>query len=395
MFSDLVARSKLSIWRPSTACIQKETHARMCTVSRSRKLASPSVASFFSGIGGFDLGFERAGYQITFQCEIDKFCNHILEQRWPHERTKIHRATNIKHVSAADIPVSDVWVGGFPCQDVSLARMGPRAGLRGARSGLFHEFARLLGDRRPRVFVIENVPGLLSSHRGRDFGIVIRTLAELGYGVGWRVLNSKDFGVAQSRRRVYIVGCYRDPSGPAGILFEPERRTRDAEKSEPDGAPALSPFKEVLGDPVKGPLVPRIAYCLYACSARHTGTDWSRTYVTFPDGRVRRLTPPECEGIQGFPKGWTLPSADHFDPERIDSLRYTALGNAVTVNVAEWLAHRVRRYLGFVRADAVTESEPAQLRRESEAVVARATTADFWAAGPSRSRPRASATPQD
>jgi DNA (cytosine-5)-methyltransferase 1 len=370
---------------------------RCPAVARSRRTSGNSlaVASFFSGIGGFDLGFQRAGYRITFQCEIDPFCNQILEQRWPHAETGIERKTNIKHVGSADIPLSDVWVGGFPCQDVSLARMGPRAGLRGARSGLFHEFARLLGESRPRVFVIENVPGLLSSHRGRDFGIIIRTLAELGYGVGWRVLNSKDFGVAQSRRRVYVVGCYRDPRGAADILFEPERGARDAAKSESDGTPALSPFKEVLGDPVKGPVFQRIAYCLYACSARHTGTDWSRTYVSFPDGRVRRLTPRECEGIQGFPVGWTVPNTGDLDPARIDTLRYTALGNAVTVNVAEWLARRISAYLAAVPEHRLSERDGTQNPRVSEEIRVKGGAEGLLAASRQKSRLRTAEVRQD
>ncbi len=299
------------------------------------------VASFFSGIGGFDLGFERAGFNVAFQCEIDPFCLQILERHWPN----VHRARNIKEVKGADVHESDVWAGGFPCQDVSLARMGPRAGLRGARSGLFHDFARLLGECHPRVFVIENVPGLLSSHRGRDFGVVIRTLANLGYGVGWRVLNSKDFGVPQSRQRVYIVGCYRDWRGPGDILFKSECGQRYTEESQRYGKASLSPFKESLGDPIKGPVVQRLAYCLYACSARHTGTDWSRTYVTYPEGRVRRLIPAECEGIQGFPLNWTIPSELPADINRLDTLRYHAIGNAVTVSVTEWIGERIARYL--------------------------------------------------
>src|SRR5258705_6804403 len=133
--------------------------------------------------------------------------------------------------------------------------MGPRAGLKGARSGLFHEFARLLGQCRPPVFVIENVPGLLSSHGGRDFGLVVRTLADLGYGVGWRLLNSKHFGVPQSRQRVFIVGCYPDWKGPLEILFEPERSQGNAAKSESNGTGAISPFKKSLGDPRKAPLL--------------------------------------------------------------------------------------------------------------------------------------------
>lgn len=301
----------------------------------------PRLASFFSGIGGLDLGFQRAGYELTMQCEIEPFCNTILQKHWPD----VKRYSDINEVPYEEIPESDVFVGGFPCQDVSLARMAPRAGLKGRKSGLFYKFADVIAKRLPRVVLIENVPGLLSSHSGRDFGIIIRTLAELGYGVGWRVLNSRYFGVPQSRQRVYIVGCHRDWRGPGEILFEPERSSWDASPRKSNGEKPVSPFKEVLGDPVKGPIVQGIAYCLYACSARHTGTDWSRTYVSYPDGRVRRLTPGEAEGVQGFPKDWTLPSRPPEDAEKLDTLRYTALGNAVTVPVAEWLARRIASVL--------------------------------------------------
>jgi DNA (cytosine-5)-methyltransferase 1 len=238
-----------------------------------------------------------------------------------------------------------------------LARMGPRAGLKGKQSGLFHEFARLLEQDRPGVIVIENVPGLLSSHGGRDFGIVIRTLAKLGYSVGWRVLNSKNFGVPQSRQRVFIVGCDGEGTGPAEILFEPERSARDSAESRSNGKDSLSPFKRSVGDPVKGPIVKSLAHCVYACSARHTGTDWSRNYASYPDGRVRRFVPVECERLQGFPDGWTIPTDPKYkDSDDLDSMRYHAVGNAVTVSVVEWLAVRVRAYLAAKRRSAVAVS---------------------------------------
>lgn len=301
------------------------------------------AASLFSGIGGIDLGFDRAGFEITFQCEIDKFCRNILERHWPN----VPRYENIKELHADDVPRCDVWAGGFPCQDVSLARMGQRAGLRGKRSRLFYDFARLVGEVRPRVVLLENVAGLLSSHHGRDFGTVVGTLAEFGYSVGWRVFNSKNFGVPQSRHRVYIVGCYRDIDGPGKILFEAECCERDAAASEPNGTPSISPFKTVLGEVGgDGPVFQSIAYCLYACSARHTGTDWSRTYVQYPkQGKVRRLTPTECEGVMSFPTGWTIPSSGRFRDDDLDSLRYHALGNAVTPPVAEWIGRRIATYL--------------------------------------------------
>lgn len=312
-------------------------------------MTGPTVASFFSGIGGFDIGFERAGFHVTMQCEVNPFCNDILAKHWPD----VLRFTDIKEVKSAEIPSSDVWVGGFPCQDVSLARMGPRDGLKGKRSGLFYKFAERISDCRPRIVVLENVPGLLSSHSGRDFAVILRTLADIGYSVGWRVLNSRYFGVPQSRQRVYIVGCYRDQRGPAEILFESERSSGDDSEGRPDGEKSVSPFKKSFGDHVNGPIVQGLAYCLYACSARHTGTDWSRTYVTYPSGRVRRLMPNECEGIQGFPLGWTIPNNPSDDPEKLDTLRYTALGNAVTVPAVGWLAQRIVPVLARMKADDV------------------------------------------
>jgi DNA (cytosine-5)-methyltransferase 1 len=296
-----------------------------------------------SGIGGIDLGFERAGFAASFQCEVNTFCLSILEKHWP----TVPKATNIKGISNATIPYSEVWAGGFPCQDVSLARAGKRDGLKGTRSGLFHEFARLIGEGRPRVVLLENVHGLLNSHKGQDFAVVIHALAELGYAVGWRVLNSKNFGVPQSRQRIYIVGCYQDRSGPAKILFESECSSGDASASEAAEEESLSPFKRIIRTASgERPVVQAIAYCLCACSARHTGTDWSRTYISYPHlGKARRPTPDECEGIMGFPKDWTIPTEVKYKEDDLDSLRYHALGNAVTPPVAEWLAKRIKMYL--------------------------------------------------
>lgn len=299
------------------------------------------VASFFAGIGGFDLGFERAGMESVWQCEIKSFCTDILEQHWPHVR----RATDIREVNPDDIPSAAVWAGGFPCQDVSLARMGPRGGLRGRQSGLFYDFADLIKARRPPVVVLENVAALLSSHDGRDFAIVLRTLATLGYGVAWRVLDSRYFGVPQSRSRVFIVGSLGGAARAGSVLFESQRGDRDAETSRPYGQTPVSPFAVSVGDPERG-YVKKLAHCLYAESARHTGTDWSRNYVSYPEGRVRRLTPLESERLQGFPDDWTMPKLKIDNLDTLDSARYHACGNAVSVPVAEWLGRRIVDNLG-------------------------------------------------
>jgi DNA (cytosine-5)-methyltransferase 1 len=312
-----------------------------------------TVASFFSGIGGLDLGLERAGFDVRFQCEVKPFCRDILQQHWPD----LPLDQDIRTLDDSKIPEADVWAAGFPCQDLSLARMGPRSGLRGVQSGLFHDFMRLVRGRLPKAIILENVHGLLSSHGGRDFTVVLKALDELGYGVGWRVLNSKDFGVPQQRRRVYIIAMHRDPRSAGEVLFEPECSNWDTKKDRQDGEKSASIFQTILGDSERGPLVKSVAHCIYAESARHTGTDWSRNYVWYPDGRVRRFTPNEVERVQGFPVDWTRPQ--HFDErqsDRIDSLRYHAVGNAVTPPVAEWVGRRLM---------AVLKSNDQTLLRES------------------------------
>lgn len=174
------------------------------------------VASFFAGIGGFDLGFERAGMEVVLQCEINKFGQQVLKKHWPEVRL----FSDITKMKPSDIPeTANVWCGGFPCQDLSVANQGKRKGLEGERSGLFYEFARLVKKRKPEWIVLENVPGLLNSHQGEDFRCILEELDELGYGVSWRVLDAKYFGTPQRRRRVYIVGSYRSLRS-ARVLFE-------------------------------------------------------------------------------------------------------------------------------------------------------------------------------
>lgn len=169
--------------------------------------------SLFSGIGGFDLGFQRAGLSCAWQAEIDSDCNRVLEKHW-------NGVTKYKDVSTIGrLEPVDVICGGFPCQDLSVA--GKRTGLAGERSGLWFEFLRIIGLNKPRWVVIENVPGLLSSDEGRDFAVILRGLVQCGYCLAWRVLDAQYDGVAQRRRRVFIVGSLGDGSC-AEILFESE-----------------------------------------------------------------------------------------------------------------------------------------------------------------------------
>lgn len=175
--------------------------------------------SLFAGIGGFDLGMTRAGMECVAQVEIDKDCRKVLTRHFPevikHEDVRTFRGDRL----AGGIPRTDVICGGFPCQDLSVA--GRRAGLDGERSGLWFDFHRIVHESRPRWVVIENVPGLLSSNGGADFAVVLQGLVECGYGVCWRILDAQHFGLAQRRKRVFIVASLG--SGRAAqVLFESE-----------------------------------------------------------------------------------------------------------------------------------------------------------------------------
>ena len=287
------------------------------------------VASFFAGIGGFDLGFERAGFEVNFQCEIQPFCESVLNFHWP----EIAVAKDIATLAPEAIPASDVWCGGFPCQDLSVARgSNGRHGLNGARSGLFFKLAELATSKRPKVILIENVHGLLNSNDGKDFAELLFTLGNMGYAVSWRLLNSRYFGVPQSRPRVYICAWLNNPIAVGNVLFEDRPPLPTANER--------AAFVETTWSGGAGPIAPKLAFCLAATSGRHTGTDWSRTYISYADS-VRRLTPLECERLQGFPDGWTALAGATLDAERTDSLRYHALGNAVSVAVVEWVAGRI------------------------------------------------------
>ena len=159
-------------------------------------MLSMTFGSLFSGIGGMDLGLERAGLECRWQVEIDPFCRKVLEKHWP----TVKRYGDIKGVDGGELERVDLLAGGFPCQDLSYA--GKRAGIEGSRSGLWFEFARLIGELRPRYVLIENVPGLLVYDGLRR---VIGELARLGYVGCWRCLRASEFGASHLRKRVFIV----------------------------------------------------------------------------------------------------------------------------------------------------------------------------------------------
>lgn len=286
------------------------------------------AASFFSGIGGIDLGFERAGVEIVFQSEINKFGRSVLQQHWPDVLLK----GDINLVEPSEIPEADIYFGGFPCQDLSLANQGKRKGLAGERSGLFYKFAELVGANKPKWVLLENVPGLLNANNGEDFRTLLSTLDEFGYGVSWRVLDAKYFGTPQRRRRVYIVGSLGSLRS-AEVLFEQgttsitdkSRRSQDhSYGSDLEGSPKLTNYYAIqhagIGrKPSAGPQAKgyRNDGETYTCDSRGSSDAICQTNAPFG---VR-----ETAGFSG----------------QLDSARWRALGNAVCVPVIEWIASRI------------------------------------------------------
>jgi len=196
------------------------------------------VLSLFSGVGGFDLGLERAGMETVFQCEWDKHATKILEKHWPN----VPRWTDVSTLTGEHIlshaPVIDVVAWGSPCQDLSVA--GKRAGLEGARSGLFHEGVRIIKELReltngkyPRISIWENVAGALSSGKGADFGQVLTEMDEAGACFSeWRILDAQYFGVPQRRRRVFLISVFDSATAarcPDPLLPVSESVRRDTE----------------------------------------------------------------------------------------------------------------------------------------------------------------------
>jgi DNA (cytosine-5)-methyltransferase 1 len=297
----------------------------------------------FAGIGGFELAAETVGgYRTTAMIEIDARCQELLRRRFPEE---IALFGDIRDVRGEELGDVDVLVGGFPCQDISIA--GLRAGLRGERSGLFWEFVRLVDETAPRWVLIENVVGLLSSGGRRDMGAVLGALAERGFGYAYRVLDARGFGLPQRRRRVFIVGrAGGSPVGPAQVLALGHGGERDPVTSRGQGHGAAAP---AAGGP-GGSGAYRCPACL---RMREGGPGGGKGPLVFPDHSatlatgndqvlfqpyadgwsVRKLTPTECERLQGFPDGWT----EGFP----DTVRYRMLGNAVAVPVAEWIFRRM------------------------------------------------------
>lgn len=248
-----------------------------------------TFGSLFAGIGGFDLGFERAGMVCKWQVEINDYANRVLKKHWPN----VHRERDIRECGVHNLEPVDVICGGFPCQDISYAGQG--AGLDGERSGLFFEAVRVVRELRPRIVVLENVAALLT--RGLDR--VLGTLAEVGYDAEWHCIPAAAVGAPHIRDRVFVLGHYVGDYGRTPWACEAEERAA--------GLPVNASQSRIRPNATK-----------------QRGDGGSR-------------------GAVGKSSWWDIEPdvgrVAHGVSARVDRLR--GLGNAVVPQVAEWIGQRI------------------------------------------------------
>lgn len=337
-----------------------------------------NVGSLFSGIGGFDLGFERAGMRVAWQVELDPYCRAVLARHFPDAA----RFEDVQEVGAGELAPVDLICGGFPCQDLSTAGRG--AGIDGARSSLWTEFARIVRELRPGYVVVENVPSLLTGKGKRwdraPIGRVLGDLAEVGYDAEWAVLSAREFGAPHLRKRVWIVaypardaeagaapqsGSERqraweggqpgraqeladpDPQrqqGRAGALGQPTRRRQPADSGGPGGAVADADQRGGSGR----------SAAARSCGAEGAPADAQgagrKARGADGVGEGQSTTGPSCPG-------WWAAEPDvgrvaDGVPRRVD--RLAGLGNALVPQIAEWIGCRVLAYERAAQGEVVS-----------------------------------------
>lgn len=348
--------------------------------------------SVCSGIESATVAWHPLGWKPAFFSEIESFPRAVLAHHYPH----VNCHGDFTTIGKDDYDPIDLLVGGTPCQSFSIA--GLRKGFADERGNLTLEFIRLAERLKPRWLVWENVPGVLSQDGGRAFGSFLGGLAECGYGFAYRVLDAQYFGVPQRRRRVFVIGCLGDWRPAASVLFEREGLQRDITPRREKGEEVAGTFtshaksggwstdvdlassgymrpvraydKQAIGEYGESGLASTLSardykdatdlvIPIHDKATRHQGggragddgssnglgvgmagdpmptLDTASRHSVFSKMAVRRLTPIECERLQGFPDGYTaIPNAS-------DSARYKALGNSMAVPVMRWLGERI------------------------------------------------------
>ena len=307
------------------------------------------IIDLFSGIGGFSLGFQRAGYQFTehYFSEIDKQAIANYKYNFPHAKY----IGDITTLHGGDFTDIDIITFGSPCQDFSLA--GRREGLKGNKSSLIAHAIALIAQLRPSVFVWENVKGAFSSNARTDFWAILQAFANLGgYRLEWQLLNTS-WLLPQNRERIYLIGHLAGrsvpgvfPIGKDDKLLEEKTRKENRKRTsiKTSLARTITARYSKMGS-YDTYIVPKVAATLTG-GGHSGGLHSDMTVIRHKRGRnkgVRRLTEIECERLQGFPDNWTQYGDYNGTIKPIArTQRYKLIGNAVTVDIVELIAKRLK-----------------------------------------------------
>ncbi|MDO5012457.1 MAG: DNA cytosine methyltransferase [Pseudomonadota bacterium] len=273
----------------------------------------------FAGIGGFHLAFHECGAKCVFASEWDAFARKTYEHNFKKIEPSLFKkgqfVGDITKIDAKDIPDFDVLTGGFPCQPFS--QVGLKKGFNETRGTLFFDIARILKEKQPKAFFIENVRGLLTHNNGQTFDTIRRVIEELGYSFFYKIIYASDFGVPQHRPRLYMVG-FRNKN----IQFK---------------FPESQKLKITMSDIFGGRVDRTIGYTLRV-GGRHSSINDRRNWDTYlVDGKIRCLSPVEGLKMQGFPGGFEFPVSE------MQAMKQ--LGNSVAVPAVKAVAKEIIKIL--------------------------------------------------
>ena len=310
---------------------------------------SLKVASLFAGIGGIDLGFNQAGFEIVWANELDSAACKTYRANFDDERCLVEG--DIRTINPESIPNIDVLVAGFPCQPFSIA--SKQAGFNDRRGNLFFEIAKVIDVKRPAVIFLENVKNLIEHDNGRTFLVIYNSLAQFGYYVKYKVLNALDYGnVPQNRERIFIV-AFRDYEQCKKFEF-PQPLKLSSKLFEIIDRTIQKPNYYYYNNTVYYPILNQAitdSECVYKFTdinvrksrrgicptlTANMGTFPNRVPIIKDNYGIRKMTPMECLSLQGFPKDFT------FSKEIKIEEAYKQAGNTVCVPVVKKIAEEIK-----------------------------------------------------
>jgi len=301
----------------------------------------------FAGIGGIRIAFENAGFECVFSNDFDSKCKITYDLNFPCEMV----LEDISKIPSSQIPDFDVLTAGFPCQPFSIA--GYRKGFKDERGNVFFDIVRILRDKKPKAFLLENVKNLRSHDKGNTIKIIYQELEKLGYKVTDKVLNAMEYGnIPQNRERIYIVGFLDEYNFKKFEFPEKIPLTKTVhdcleldvdEKYFYNGKPLFERLKDFVTkkDTVyqwRRQYVRENKKGVCPTLTANMGEGGHNVPIILTDKGIRKLTPKECANFQGFPKDYKLPNI-------ADSILYKQFGNSVVVPVVERIAKNIKKAL--------------------------------------------------